>query len=209
MRLYTDREEAGRELAAALRDLELDDPLILGLPRGGVPVAREVADELDAPLDVLVVRKIGAPGHAEYGIGAIGEEDVEVLDDDAMRALRLGRADLEATIARERTELQRRVRLYRGDRAPTSLRDRTVVIVDDGLATGNTARAAVAVVRQRGAGRVVVAVPVGAPQSVDDLRRLSDEVVCPHAPRSFRAVGSWYGDFHQVTDEEVQSHLAA
>lgn len=209
MRLYTDREEAGRKLAVALRDLELDDPLILGLPRGGVPVAREVADELDAPLDVLVVRKIGAPGHAEYGIGAIGEEDVEVLDDDAMRALRLDRTDLETTIARERTELQRRVQRYRGDRAPTQLRDRTVVIVDDGLATGNTARAAVAVVRQRGAGRVVVAVPVGAPQSVDDLRRLTDDVVCPHAPTSFRAVGSWYGDFHQVTDEEVQSHLAA
>jgi len=209
MRLYADREEAGRHLAFALRDLELDAPLILGLPRGGVPVAREVADGLDAPLDVLVVRKIGAPGHAEYGIGAIGEEGVEVLDEDAMRALRLERADLEDTIARERTELQRRVQRYRGDRAPTPLRDRTVVIVDDGLATGNTARAAVAVVRQRGAGRVVIAVPVGAPPSIDELRRLADDVVCPHAPTSFRAVGSWYGDFHQVTDDEVQAHLAA
>jgi predicted phosphoribosyltransferase len=209
MRLYADREEAGRQLAAALRDLQLDSPLILGLPRGGVPVAREVADGLDAPLDVLVVRKLGAPGHAEYGIGAIGEEGVEVLDEDAMRALRLERADLEDTIARERIELQRRVQRYRGDRAPTPLRDRTVVIVDDGLATGNTARAAVALVRQRGAGRVVIAVPVGAPPSIDDLRRLADDVVCPHAPTSFRAVGSWYGDFHQVTDDEVQAHLAA
>jgi predicted phosphoribosyltransferase len=209
MRLYADREEAGRQLAVALRDLQLDSPLILGLPRGGVPVAREVADGLDAPLDVLVVRKIGAPGHVEYGIGAIGEEDVEVLDEDAMRALRLERADLEDTIARERTELHRRVQRYRGDRAPTQLRDRTVVIVDDGLATGNTARAAVAVVRQRGAGRVVIAVPVGAPPSIDELRPLADDVVCPHAPASFRAVGSWYGDFHQITDEEVQAHLAA
>ena len=204
---YRDRRDAGRQLAEALGHLA-DDVVVLALPRGGVPVAHEVATALRAPLDVLVVRKVGAPGHAEYGIGAVGEEGVLVLQEDAMRRLGLGRDDVQATVDAERTELERRVTAYRGGRPGIPVEGRTVVVVDDGLATGVSASAALEVLRERGAAHVVLAVPVGAPHSIDRVRPLADEVVCPHQPRDFMAVGSFYRDFGQTSDEEVIDLLA-
>lgn len=207
--VFADRRAAGRALADRVAELDLDDPLVLGLPRGGVPVAAEVAARLDAPLDVLVVRKIGAPHHPEYGIGAIGEGGVRLLDDQALQRLHVTPDDLEPTIAREREELRRRVERYRGGQGGADVRGRTVVVVDDGLATGVSASAAVRVLRAREAGRIVFAVPVGAPEGVQRLRDLADEVVALSTPAGFGAVGSFYHDFHQVTDEEVVELLAA
>lgn len=206
---YRDRAEAGRQLAAALGELDLRDPVVLALPRGGAPVGREVAEALGAPLDVLVVRKVGAPGHEELGLGAVGERGVEVLDEDSMRRLGLERGDLTGTIRREQEEVRRRVQRYRAGRDRVELAGRDAVIVDDGVATGVTARAAVAVVREWAPARVVLAVPVGAPPSLDALAGEVDELVCPRRPAAFRAVGLWYRDFHQVDDEEVGRHLAA
>lgn len=206
---YDDRRAAGQALADELDDLDLHDPVVLGMPRGGVPVAREVADRLDAPLDVVVIRKVGAPGHEELGLGAIGERGVEVLDDESMRRLGVDRSDLEPTIERESEELRRRVERYRDGGDPVDVEGRDVLIVDDGVATGGSAAAAIRVVRQWGPRRVVLAVPVGAPRSLDDLASEVDELVCPLRPDAFRAVGMWYRDFHQVTDDEVVDHLRA
>jgi putative phosphoribosyl transferase len=200
---FADRVEAGRALAREVARLDLADPVVLALPRGGVPVAVEVADALDCPLDVLVVRKVGAPGHEEFGLGAVGEGGALWLDDDVLRRLRVSRDSLAPTIERERAELDRRVARYRGGRPGVDVAGRDVVIVDDGVATGGTAHAAIEVVRSRGARTVVLAVPVGAPESIGDLERVADEVVCVLAPPSFMAVGAWYEDFHQVSDDEV------
>ncbi|MER6463978.1 phosphoribosyltransferase family protein [Streptomyces sp. NPDC001228] len=208
---YRDRAEAGRDLAAALagpsEEGRLPDPFVLALPRGGVPVAAEVARRLRAPLDVLVVRKIGAPHHEEYGIGAITGDDPPLLDRTALLRLGVGEDDLADVVERERGELRRRERRYRQGRPAPEVRGRTVIVVDDGLATGCTARAALRHVRGRGPARTVLAVPVGAPDSLDALTAEADLVVCPCRPAVFQAVGQWYDDFAQLTDADVLDAL--
>ena len=201
--LYRDREDAGRRLAARLARLAQDRPVVVGLPRGGVPVAFEVASALSAPLDVVVVRKLGAPMQPELAIGAIGEEGVIVLNKDLVSALAIQREELEAVVAREQAELTRRQRLYRGDRPPVAVAGRTVVLVDDGIATGSTAMAAAQVLRERGARRVVLAVPVGPPDAAARFGPEVDELVCLQAPEWFFAVGSCYERFDQTSDEQV------
>ncbi|GAA0325604.1 phosphoribosyltransferase [Actinoallomurus spadix] len=204
---FTDRDEAGRLLAEELVPLGLDDPLVLALPRGGVPVGREIARRLDAPLDVLVTRKIGCPGQPELGVGAIAEGGEPVFDADLMGRVGLTPADVEETVRRERAELARRVTAYRGDRALPSVEDRDVVVVDDGLATGGTARAALAAVRAGRPRRLVLAVPVGAAQTVKALAGEADDIVVLAAPWTFRAVGQWYVRFDQLSDADVQRLL--
>ncbi|MFF4895415.1 phosphoribosyltransferase [Streptomyces sp. NPDC001068] len=208
---YRDRAQAGRELAAVLRELSdeggLPDPVVLALPRGGVAVAVPVARELSAALDVLVVRKIGAPHHEEFGVGAIAGDDPPLLDREALAGLGLAGGALAAVVERERRELRRRERCYRHGRPAPDLRGRTVIVVDDGLATGSTARAALCHVRVRGPARTVLAVPVGAPDSLDALAAEADLVVCPYRPVVFSAVGQWYDDFAQLTDADVLDAL--
>ncbi|GAA4061260.1 phosphoribosyltransferase family protein [Streptomyces shaanxiensis] len=204
---YDDRGAAGRLLAERLQELRGQDVVVLGLPRGGVPVAVEVARSLGAALDVLVVRKLGVPGQPEWGFGAIGEHGVRVLNQDVIDAAGLRAGERESVEAAERDELERRVRSYRRERAALPVAGRTAVIVDDGLATGATAEAACRVVRGQGAARIVLAVPVGAAHSVARLRRVADDVVCPHTHRILGSVGAWYRDFAQVTDAEVTSLL--
>ena len=205
---FDDRAQAGRALAAALSERAYADPVVLGLPRGGVPVAAPVARALGAPLDVAVVRKLGAPGQPELAVGAIGAGGVRVLNDDVVAALRLAPAALEEVSARELAELQRRERTYRGDRQAEPLAGRAAVLVDDGLATGATMLAAVRIARAAGAGQVVVAVPVGAPASCRRLAGSADEVICLHRPQPFSSVGRHYRDFEQTSDDEVRRLLA-
>jgi putative phosphoribosyl transferase len=178
-------------------------PIIVALPRGGVPVAAEIAARLGAPLDVIVVRKLGCPGQPELGIGAIGENGVRLLNDELIAQAGVTPAQIEAVAASEQAELRRRVQRYRAGRPPTSVAGRTVVVVDDGLATGFTARTAVAVLRLQGAERIVLAVPVAPPQAVQELEAVADEVVCLETPAWFMAIGEWYADFRQTSDEEV------
>ncbi|MFE5674049.1 phosphoribosyltransferase family protein [Streptomyces erythrochromogenes] len=206
--LFTDRADAGERLAEAVRHLEGERPVVLGLPRGGVPVAFPVARALGAPLDVIVVRKLGVPHHRELGFGAIGEGGVRVISEDIVRSSRVTQQDLADVELAEEAELARQARRFRGDRHRVPLDGRTVIVVDDGIATGATAAAACRVVRAQGAARVVLAVPVAAPDAVARLRGETDEVVCLSAPRAFRAVGEWYRDFSQTPDEEVVSLLA-
>ncbi|MBV1851234.1 phosphoribosyltransferase [Catellatospora tritici] len=204
---FAHRTEAGHRLAQRLTFLHDAEPVVLGLPRGGVVVAVEVARALGAPLDVLVVRKLGVPGQSEVAMGAIGEEGVRVLNDDVLAMTGLGEHDVAVVEDHERIELERRVRRYRGGRPPEPITDRTVVIVDDGIATGATARAACEIARARGAARVVLAVPVASPDSVVELRRVADEVISLETPSSFFAVGEFYADFRQTSDEEVVALL--
>lgn len=206
---FTDRIEAGRLLGAALaRDYGgRADLLVLGLPRGGVPVAYEVALALDAPLDVFIVRKLGMPGHEEYAIGAIASGGVRVVDDHVVRAYDVPADDVERIAAAEARELARREQLYRDDRPPVDARGHTVILVDDGLATGWSMRAAVAAVRQARPRTLVVAVPVAARETVDSLRQIVDDVVALEMPDPFYAVGLWYRDFEQTSDEEVHDLL--
>jgi predicted phosphoribosyltransferase/dienelactone hydrolase len=205
---FANRRAAGRELAARLLALHLVDPVVLALPRGGVPVAAEVATLLRAPLDVLVVRKIGHPRQPELAIGALGEGGVMFLDRQAIAQLGVHREALEATVARERAELERRVARYRAGRPPHPVQGRTVILVDDGLATGASAHAAIEVLRRLGAGRTVLAVPVAPADTLAELGAVADDVVCLTAPDDFRAVGLWYEDFGQVDDAEVARLLA-
>ena len=200
---YRDRAHAGRRLAEALRSVDLDDPLVLALPRGGVVVAAPVAAALGAELDVLVVRKIGAPRQPELGVGAIAEGGQPLLDDRLLARLGIGPADLAPVVTAERAELQRRVDRYRGGDALPDVAGRTVVLVDDGLATGSTAHAALQELRRRGAGRVVLAVPVAAPDTLRRLEGEADLVVCLEAPRQFGSVGQAYEDFRQTSDADV------
>ncbi|HMF83265.1 MAG TPA: phosphoribosyltransferase [Acidimicrobiia bacterium] len=206
---FRDRREAGRRLAERLSGLRAASPLVLGLPRGGVPVAFEVAKALDAPLDILVVRKLGVPFQPELGMGAVGEGGVRVLNADVLRQARVTDAQLADVEARERTEVEERATRLRQGRAAIPLTDRTVVIVDDGLATGGTARAAVRVARARGAERVVLAVPVAPPETVAALRADADDVVAVETPEPFFAIGGWYADFSPTSDTEVVELLSA
>jgi putative phosphoribosyl transferase len=206
---YKDRTHAGRQLARALRHHAGQAGLIvLGLPRGGVPVAFEVAQALGAELDVLLVRKLGMPHHEEYAMGAIGSGGVRVLQPGVPGLMGVTQEQVEQVTARELAELERRDRLYRGARPPPPLEGRCVILVDDGIATGATMLAALRVVRRQGVARLVVAAPVGAPDTVARLAGEADEVVCPLAPPRFHAVGQYYRKFGQTEDEEVQDLLA-
>ena len=205
---FSNRHDAGRQLAALLLPLAVEQPVVIGLPRGGVPVAEEVAAALGAPLEVLAVRKIGAPGNPEYGIGAIAEDGTRLFDLEAVAGLGIDADALEGIVAREGTELQRRVEAYRGDRPSLSLRGRTVIVVDDGVATGVTDTAALRAARRRGPRRLVLAVPVCAPDSAVRLRQEADELVCLIEPEQLYGVGQWYADFSQVSDAEVLAALA-
>lgn len=205
---FRNRTEAGRQLAERVAELDLVDPVVLALPRGGVPVAHEVAVALGAPLDVLVARKVGAPGQPELGVGAIAEGGARVSDPMTRRALGMGRERFDELASAEEAELARRVERYRGGRPLPPLEGRSVVVVDDGVATGVTARAALAAVRARRPARVVLAVPVAAPETVASLRREGYEVVALLEPADLVAVGRWYRDFSQTTDAEVIDLLA-
>lgn len=207
MTTFADRVDAGQQLAAAVVAHGVGaDPVVLGLPRGGVPVAAAVAAALGAPLDVLLVRKVGHPRHREYAIGAVAEGGVEVHDDAAQR--RLAAAHVTAAVERARAELRERAERYRGVRPAIDVRGRAVVVVDDGLATGATARSALQAVRGRGAAEVVLAVPVASPRGLETVRDVADVVVCLAAPRGFRAVGNHYEDFTATSDAEVRRLLA-
>jgi putative phosphoribosyl transferase len=206
--IFRNRLHAGRALAAHLAAYAgRDEVQVLALPRGGVPVAFEVAQALGAPLDVLVARKLGVPQHSEYAMGAVAR-GVLVIDEDLLQRISLDRALLQAVIDDEQRELERRERLYRGDRPPPVLRGRTAILVDDGLATGATMRAAARALRAMGPARSVVAVPVAAADTCAALREEADEVVCAATPEPFRAVGCWYEDFSQTGDGEVRELLA-
>lgn len=209
MKRFADRSDAGRRLAEALEDYRGRDVLVLGLPRGGVPVAYEVARALGAPLDVLVVRKLGVPYQPELAFGAIGEDGARVLNQSVLRHVRVGESDIAAVEAAQRIELQRRIERYRGGRPPLPLAGRVVIIVDDGFATGSTAQAAVTVARAHGAATVVLAAPIGSGETVAALRSVADDVVCLGAPAGFVAVGQGYRDFRQTTDDEVCALLGA
>ncbi|MEU5097422.1 phosphoribosyltransferase family protein [Streptomyces sp. NPDC020996] len=204
---YLDRRDAGRRLAARLAHLKGAGVVVLGLPRGGVPVAAEVAGALGAPLDVCLVRKLGVPFQPELGMGAIGEGGVRVINDDVVRMGRVTAEELARVEAHEREVLQSRARHYRGGREPADLRGRTVVVVDDGVATGSTARAACQIARARGAARIVLAVPVAPHDWTARLGDDADELVCPYTPRSFFAIGEFYADFSQTDDDEVVACL--
>lgn len=204
---FEDRRDAGRRLADHLGGLRADDPIVLALPRGGVPVAAEVARALGAPLDVIMVRKLGVPSQPELAMGALGEDGVRVLDPDLIARIRVTERALANVETRERVELERRARRYRGDRPPRPIAGRTVVIVDDGLATGASARAAIAVARARGARRVVLAVPVAPPDTVAALRDVADDVISVETPSTLLSIGEFYVDFGQTTDEEVVAAL--
>lgn len=211
MRPFRDREEAGRLLGERLHALHAwNDPVVLALPRGGVPVGAGVARALGAPLDILVVRKIGHPRHEEFAIGAIAAGGISVMQPGAEQYLGdVTREQIDRIVAREQLELERRERLYRGGAPAIPLRGRDAILVDDGLATGATMRAAALAVRQLAPARVIVAVPVGAQSSCAAMAQAADEVVCLRRPEPFQAVGLWYRDFPQTSDEEVQALLAA
>jgi predicted phosphoribosyltransferase len=206
--IYRDRIEAGKYLAAQLAHYaNRDDVLVLALPRGGVPVAYEVAKALSAPLDIFLVRKLGVPGHEELAMGAIATGGVRVLNDDVVEYLLIPAGVIDSVAADELRELERRERAYRGNRPEPTVRGKTVILVDDGLATGSTMRAAAAALRQQSPARIVVAVPVSAPQTCDEYRMGVDEIVCATMPEPFYGVGQWYRDFSQTTDEEVRDLL--
>jgi putative phosphoribosyl transferase len=205
---YRDRRDAGVELAGKLAQFtRRKDVVVLGLPRGGVPVAYEVARALDAPLDIFVVRKLGVPGHRELAMGAIASGGVRVLNDDVIAWYRIPDEVIDETAREEQAELERRERAYRDGRSPLDLRDRIVILIDDGLATGSTMKAAVQAVRAHGPSRIVVAVPVGSPETCREFATIADEIVCARTPEHFTAVGQWYRQFSQTTDEEVRQLL--
>jgi putative phosphoribosyl transferase len=200
---FADRRAAGRALADEVARLGLDGPVVVALPRGGVPVAHEVATRLGAPLDIALVRKLGAPGRPELGIGALAEDGTAILDQSTVKALGIGHDQIETVLAREAAELARRRDVYRGDRAPLPVAGRAVVLVDDGIATGVTTIAAVRMLRHRGAARVVTAVPVCPSSALGHLRAQLGELIYLRAPHRFGGVGAWYRDFTQTSDAAV------
>ena len=207
--IYRDRIDAGKQLAARLSDYaNRDDVLVLALPRGGVPVAFEVAKALNAPLDIFVVRKLGLPGHEELAMGAIATGGVRVLNSDMVDHLQIPARVIDAAVKSELRELERRERLYRGKRPEPDVSSKTVILVDDGLATGSTMRAAAEALRQQDPARIVVAVPVSAVQTCDEYRMGVDEIICAKTPEPFMGVGMWYQNFSQTTDEEFREILA-
>jgi putative phosphoribosyl transferase len=207
--LFEDRGDAGRQLAAAARGYAVEDPLVLALPRGGVPVAYEVAQELGAPMDLLFVRKIGAPGHPEYGIGAVVDGDnPQVVLSEMVDQLGIPASYIEQQKRRELEEIERRRRAYLGDREPLAIKGRTVMVVDDGIATGGTVRASLRALRSAEARRLILAVPVAAADTIESLRSEADEILCLATPEPFYAVGMHYRDFDQTSDEEVVRLLA-
>jgi len=207
--IFRNRTDAGDRLAEKLEHYaSRPDVIVLALPRGGVPVGYEVARSLGAPLDVFLVRKLGVPGREELAMGAIASGGVRVLNEDVMSELQIPQQWVDVVAARELEELRRREAAYRDGRSAPDVRGKTVILVDDGLATGASMRAAVAALRKLGPARIVVAVPVGAQQTCDEFRDVADEVVCAETPDPFYAVGSWYADFDQTTDDEVRALLA-
>src|SRR5438034_5839421 len=208
-RAFANRTEAGRLLAEKLVQYAgRDDVVVLGLPRGGVPVAYQVARRLGAPLDVFIVRKLGVPGFEELAAGAIASGGVRVLNQDVVRAIPHAEEAIEAVTARETAELERREQIYREGRSPPELRGRIVILVDDGVATGATMRAAVKALRQRGVAKIVVAVPVGPPDTCREIEQEADETICLSTPPFFQAVGQYYEDFSQTSDEDVRELLS-
>ncbi len=206
--IFRDRTDAGRQLAARLtRYADRTDVLVLALPRGGVPVAYEVAKQLNAPLDVFLVRKLGVPGYEELAMGAIASGGVRVINEDTVRYLDIPDAVIDSVAKHELPELERRELAYRGDRPAPDVKGHTVILIDDGLATGSTMRAAATALRKQGPARIVVAVPVSARQTCEEFRDEVDEIVCAVTPEPFRGVGRWYEDFSQTTDEEVRELL--
>jgi len=205
--VFIDRADAGRQLAARLQHLRGEPAVVLGLPRGGVPVAAQVARSLSAPLDVIVVRKLGVPFQPELGMGAVGEDGIRVINREIVRAAEVSAAELAAVEARERAEVTRRARRYRGGRPRIPLDGQVAVIVDDGIATGSTARAACGIARALGAARVVLAVPVAPPGWPDRIGPAADEMISVITPFAFRAIGQFYADFSQTSDEEVTACL--
>ena len=206
---FRNRTDAGRQLAEKLAAYaNRPDVLVLALPRGGVPVAFELARAFGAPLDVFLVRKLGVPGYEELAMGAVATGGVRVLNDEIVRGLGISEHEIDAVVARELRELSRRDRLYRSDRPPSDVAGRTVILVDDGLATGATMRAAVQALRQQQPGRIVAAVPTASPDTCQVLKAEADDVICAITPEPFFAVGHWYDDFTQTTDDEVRELLA-
>ena len=206
---FSSRRDAGRQLAGELKRMKIDKPVILALPRGGVPVGAEVARELNAPLDLLLVRKIGVPWQPELAAAAIvdGESPDLVLNDSVMSALGLTRSEIDDVAGAQLAEIERRRKLYLGDRAPVSVKGCSAIVVDDGIATGTTAKAALQALRRRDPKTVILAVPVGAPGSLAELAEHADRVVCLQSPASFNAIGQFYLDFHQLSDQEVIDEL--
>ena len=206
--MLRDRREAGRILAQKLQHYaNRDDVLVLGLPRGGVPVAAEVADALNAPLDVFLVRKLGLPGHEEIAAGALATGGLRILNLPLLEMYAVTEKEMARILLRERAELERQEHLYRSDRSPLDVRGKTIILVDDGLATGSTMRVAALALKQGRPQRLVVAVPVAPPDTCESLREVADAVFCPITPEPFGAVSRWYADFDQITDEEVRQDL--
>ncbi len=206
--MFEDRQDAGRQLVESLTALRDERPVVVALPRGGVPVGAEIARALGAPLEILIVRKLGAPTNPEFAVGAIAEDGITLIDSATVRQIGIPRGELDRILLRERRELERRVALFRGDRSAVDIRGRTVILADDGLATGLSDLAAVHALRARGAGRIVVAVPVGSREAIAALREVADEVVCHTIPRELMGVGGWYRNFDQVSDDAVRAILA-
>jgi len=206
---FQDRQQAGRLLAELLESYCHENPVVLAIPRGGVPVGYEIAKALDAPLDVIVARKLGAPGQPELGIGAIAPGGILILNGMSVRYRGIDAQQIDRIMAKEQREMQRRERLYRGDYPPVDVHGRTVIITDDGLATGVTARAAIQSVRQQDPARIILAVPVCSPETPSEFHPIVDDIVCLKTPHALYAVGLWYRNFDQVTDRNVLTLMAA
>ncbi len=202
--IFKDRQEAGKKLAEKLLKYKDENPIVLSLPRGGVPVGHEIAEKLKCPSDVFIVRKLGVPFQPELGMGAIAENGVYILNERLVQNLQISESQIQEVLTKELAELKRRVNFYRGGNLIQNLKNKTVILVDDGLATGISARAAIKGLRELQAKKIILAVPVGAAESVEDLKLMVDELICLYCPDDFSAVGEWYEDFTQVSDEEVR-----